>query len=389
MRLLHTSDWHVGRAFHGRDLLAEQETVLADLAEVVAAERVDVVVVAGDLYDRAMPSAEATRVCSRALWRLREAGAQVVVSSGNHDSAGRLAFGAQFAAAGGLHLCTDPGAVGTPVLFADEHGPVAVYPLPYLEPETARHALGDPALTGHQAVLSAAMDLVRADLATRPAGTRSVVLAHAFVVGGEPSESERDISVGGVASVPVGTFDGVDYVALGHLHGAQTLSDRVRYAGSPLAYSFSEARHHKSAWLVDLEGGGLGTVRRHSLPVARRLSTITGELADLLADRALNEVADHYLSVVLTDPVRPADPMRRLQLRFPHAVHLRWEPAGGAPDGEGTYTARLRGRDDLQVAAAFVEHARGVGAGGSERALLVRALEEVRAGEAAAAGRQR
>lgn len=378
MRILHTSDWHVGRTFHGRDLLTEQEEVLGGLAGTVAAGGVDLVVVSGDVYDRALPSTESVRLCSRVLGRLREAGATIVVTSGNHDSAGRLGFGAEFAAAGGLHLCTDVASAGTPVVLRDAYGEVAVYGLPYLEPETARHGLGDPTLTGHAAVLGAAMDRVRADLATRPVGTRSVVLAHAFVVGGEASDSERTISVGGVETVPAGIFDGVDYVALGHLHGAQRITDRVRYSGSPLPYSFSEARHVKSVWLVDLDADGLAAVRRHPLPVPRPLSTLGGPIEELLADPAHEAVTGHFVSVTLTDAVRPPDPLRRLQARFPHAVHLEWRPVGGQAGDGRRYTERVRGRGDLEVAEEFVSHVRGGPAGRAERALFEEAFADSR-----------
>jgi exonuclease SbcD len=373
MRFLHTSDWHVGRSLHGTDLLAEQESVLSGLAAVVRAERVDVVVVAGDVYDRAVPSADATGVLDRVLSRLRGAGAAVVLTPGNHDSARRLGFASGLLAVSGVHVRATTASLDEPVLLADEHGEVAVYGLPFLEPEVARHELGADLPRSHQAVLSAAMDKVRADLYFRP-GVRSVVLAHAFVHGGLPSDSERDIAVGGVDVVSASVFDGVDYVALGHLHRPQTVSPRVRYSGSPLPYSFGEAGQRKQVWLVDLDADGLGEVRPIVLPTPRRLSIVTGELAELLADPAHDAVVDDFVSARLTDPVRPTDAMRRLQTRFPHCVHLEW--AGTPrPDDARSYTDRLRGRDDLSVADEFVRHVRGgVAPTAAERDLLGRAL---------------
>ncbi|WP_299952301.1 exonuclease SbcCD subunit D [uncultured Modestobacter sp.] len=372
MRLLHTSDWHIGRSLHGTDLLAEQETVLGGLADVVAAEGVDVVLVAGDVYDRAVPSADATAVLDRVLTRLRSAGAAVVLTPGNHDSARRLGFAAGLLAVSGVHVRAATGLLDEPVLLSDEHGDVAIYGLPYLEPEVARHELGLSEARSHEAVLTAAMDRVRADLFLRP-GTRSVVLAHAFVGGGVPSESERDICVGGVDLVPAPVFDGVDYVALGHLHRPQSLSDRVRYSGSPLAYSFGEAGQQKQAWLVDLDADGLAGVCAVPLPTPRRLTVLRGELAELLADPELAAVEDHFVSAQLTDPVRPVDPMRQLQARFPHCVHLEW--AGSAQGGDTrSYQERLSGRSDLEVAGEFVSHVRGVPATPGELALLGRAL---------------
>jgi exonuclease SbcD len=374
MRLLHTSDWHIGRSLHGTELLTEQEQVLSGLAGVVAAEGVDVVLVAGDVYDRAVPSADATAVLDRVLSRLRAAGALVVLTPGNHDSARRLGFASGLLAVSGVHVRAATTALDEPVLLSDEHGDVAVYGLPYLEPEVARFELGMGGrdARSHEAVLTEAMDRVRADLFLRP-GARSVVLAHAFVGGGQPSDSERDISVGGVDRVPVSVFDGVDYVALGHLHRPQTLSPRVRYSGSPLAYSFGESGQQKQAWLVDLDADGLADVRAVPLPTPRALTVLTGDLEELLADPAHAGVVGHFVSARLTDPARPADPMRRLRTRFPHCVHLEWTGATATQDTR-SYQERLRGRGDLDVVGEFVRHVRTVPATPAEQDLLGRAL---------------
>jgi exonuclease SbcD len=381
MRLLHTSDWHIGRSLHGTDLLAEQEAVLSGLARVVRAESVDVVVVAGDVYDRAVPSADATGVLDRVVGRLLAAGAAVVMTPGNHDSARRLGTFSGLLSAAGLHVRASARALDEPVLLADAHGEVAIYGLPFLEPEVARHELGLSDARSHEAVLAAAMDRVRADLFLRP-GARSVVLAHAFVGGGVASESERDICVGGVDLVPASVFDGVDYVALGHLHRPQTLSPRMRYSGSPMSYSFGEAGQEKLAWLVDLDAGGLAGVRPVPLPVPRPLTILIGELDQLLADPAQAPFEGHFVSARLTDAIRPADPMRRLQARFPHCVHLEWAGTGTVADGR-SYQERLRGRSDLDVAGEFVSHVRGVPASASERELLARALGAADRAEAA------
>jgi exonuclease SbcD len=372
MRLLHTSDWHIGRSLHGTDLLAEQEQVLGGLAGVVAAEGVDVVLVAGDVYDRAVPSADATAVLSRVVAKLRRAGATVVLTPGNHDSARRLGAFSELLAVGGLHVRAETQKLDEPLLFADEHGDVAIYGLPYLEPEVARFELGLPGARSHEAVLAEAMNRVRADLFLRP-GARSVVLAHAFVGGGQPSDSERDISVGGVDLVPAVVFDGVDYVALGHLHRPQTLSPRVRYSGSPLAYSFGEAGQQKQAWLFDLDATGLAEVRAVPLPTPRGLAVLTGELEELLADPAHAAVEEHFISARLTDAVRPSDPMRRLQTRFAHCVHLEWSGSAASTDTR-SYQQRVSGRSDLDVVGEFVSHVRSVPATSAERELLGRAL---------------
>ncbi|MFF3751953.1 exonuclease SbcCD subunit D [Streptomyces sp. NPDC002018] len=378
MRILHTSDWHLGRSFHRVGLLDAQAAFLDHLVATVREREVDVVLVAGDVYDRAVPPLAAVELFDRALHRLADAGVPTVMISGNHDSARRLGVGAGLMGRAGIHLRTDPAGCGTPVLLADPHGEVAFYGLPYLEPALVRDEFAT-AKAGHEAVLGAAMERVRADLAERGPGTRSVVLAHAFVVGGAPSDSERDITVGGVAAVPVGVFDGADYVALGHLHGCQTLTERVRYAGSPLAYSFSETAHRKTMWLVELGPEGGIDAERIDCPVPRALARIRGTLDALLDDPGLTRHEDSWVEATLTDPVRPADPMARLTGRFPHTLSLVFDPGRGDDDPLASYAQRLAGRTDQQIAEDFVAHVRG-GAGPDEheRAVLSEAFDEVR-----------
>ncbi|TCN54920.1 exodeoxyribonuclease I subunit D [Rhodococcus sp. SMB37] len=354
MRILHTSDWHIGRTFHGVDLLADQAAALTAVAELVAERGVDAVVVPGDIYDRSIPSADAVAVCNAGLEAIRAAGAVIIATSGNHDSPVRLGAGAAFAAHGGLHLITRVSQVARPVVLNDEHGPVAFYGIPYLEPEITRTELDVPGARSHQEILDAAMARVQADAAE--SSGRTVVLAHAFVVGGETTESERSISVGGVETVSAATFDGADYVALGHLHSPQTVSEQVRYSGSLLPYSFGERSHRKAVWLVDLDETGLASVERVDLPVVRELTQLTGDLDDLLVDPAHEAAEDHYVAAVLTDRARPVDAMRRLQERFPHAVHVQWErPASGS---ESSYREKVRGRTDLEIASSFLTDVR-------------------------------
>lgn len=386
MRLLHTSDWHLGRSLHRADLLGAQGGFVEHLVETVRAERVDVVLVSGDVYDRALPPVEAVGLFDEALHRLTDAGARVVLISGNHDSARRLGVASRLLDKAGVFLRTRSDGVGEPVLLEDDHGPVALYPIPYLEPAVAADCVDWPArkLAGgadrtHAAVLGTAAGAVRADLATSK-GTRSVVMAHGWVHGGVASDSERDVSVGGVSAVSSSLFDGFDYVALGHLHGPQILGPHLRYSGSPLAYSFSESGHVKGSWLVELGAGGLRQVEFLPAPVYRRLSLLRGPLADLLADPLHAGVEQDFVSVTLTDPARPDAPMDRLRTRFPHALVLAWEPAGGVADLRG-YAERIRGRSDLDLAVDFVSHVRGTPAEQAESALLAQAFEAVRVAE--------
>ena len=355
MRLLHTSDWHLGRSFHRESLLEAQGVFVDFLVETVTRERVDLVVVPGDVYDRALPPVDAVTLADEALTRLAAAGVPVVITPGNHDSARRLGFASGLIAVAGVHVRSDPAALATPVVVPDTYGPVAVYGLPYLEPEVLTRAW-TLEQRSHRAVAAEAMRRVRSDLATRP-GTRSVVLAHTWVVGGTPTDSERDISVGGVSQVPASVFDGVDYVALGHLHGRQELAPRLRYSGSPLAYSFSEARQRKGCWLVELGPAGVERADFVEAPVPRRLGVLRGRLDDLLTGPGHAEHEQSWLEVTLTDERRPAAAMDRLRRRFPHALVLHFEPEHG-PATALDWTRRLRGRTDEEVVRDFVETVR-------------------------------
>lgn len=374
MRILHTSDWHLGRSFHREGMLTHQAAFTDHLLEVVAAEAVDLVVVAGDVYDRALPPVDAVRLADETFARLSASRARVVVTSGNHDSAHRLGFGSRLIDAAGIHIRTDASGVGTPVLIQDGSGPVAVYGLPYLDPDALREPWALPARS-HQAAVTEAMRRVRADLGGRPPGTRSVVLAHAFVAGAEPCDSERDISVGGVSLVPTSVFDGVDYTALGHLHGRQTLTETVRYSGSPLAYSFSEADQVKGCWLVDLAADGAVHADFVEAPVPRALARIRGDLAELLADSRHDVVEGSWVQATLTDDVRPLQAMERLRRRFPHTLVLSFEPTTPVP-GQAP-TAQPTGLSDHEIALEFIAELRGVPASAAESALLRAACDAV------------
>jgi exonuclease SbcD len=377
VRLIHTSDWHLGRAFHGVGLLDAQARFVDHLVEVVRAERVDAVLVSGDVYDRALPSPSTVELLSEALTRVVDAGAEVIVSSGNHDSAIRLGFAAPLLSRAGLHIRSSLSTVGTSVVVRG----IAVYALPYLEPSTSAEALGATERT-HAGVLRAAMARVEADVAAR--GGPSVVLAHAFVTGGATCDSERDIAVGGVSAVPLSVFDAASYVALGHLHGPQRLSDRVRYSGSPLALSFSEHRHTKGFWLVDVASDGSVSSDFVPAPVGRPLRLLRGDLEELLRDPALTGAETAYCQVTLTDPVRPVGAMDRLRRRFPHTLALAFQPVG-APVSLSSYASALgRRSDDLDVCCDFLAHVRGgQSASEEERALLRRAVEASRVERAA------
>ncbi|WP_344711150.1 exonuclease SbcCD subunit D, partial [Aeromicrobium flavum] len=358
MKILHTSDWHIGRTFHQHSTAEALASVLDALVDLVREHAVDVVVVAGDVFDSSTPSAAAVQELDRVLIALQRTGARVIVTSGNHDSPARLGAKAAFARESGVHVITAPEDHATPVTIDDQHGPVHFYGIAYLEPALIRHRWPEQRLAHQADAIGFALDNIRADLAER--GGRSVVLAHTFVSGaeGESCESERGITAGGLDRVPVPVFDGVTYAALGHIHGRNTLAPHVRYSGAPLHLSFSEQDKPRGAWLVTLEADGLGSVDWLDLPVPRALATITGTLDELLTDTALDVHEAHWVRAILTDVSRPDDPMRRLQRRFPHCAVLDFRPSHVDDAQAPTDPQRLATLTDQQVMAEFLAFVR-------------------------------
>jgi exonuclease SbcD len=346
MRFLHTADWHLGRYLHGASLLNDQAHVLDQFVDLAVSERVDAVVIAGDVYDRAVPPADAVALLDDVLARLVVgANIPVIVIAGNHDSAERIGFGGRIFERQKLILRGGLDSL-RPVVLADKHGEVAFHPLPYVEPTFARGLPGAESITDHQSAMSHMLGLVRAQ---RSAGQRNVLVGHAFVAGGSESESERPLSVGGSGMVAVDTFDGFEFVALGHLHRPQAVgSDRVRYSGSLLKYSFNEVDHRKSVSLVEL--GPQGSSEVTPIPLAPRhdLRIVTGKLAELLSTPDPQFRRDDYLCAHLTDADPVLEPMARLREIYPNMMELRFaQAAAGAGVAREAGDHRKRRPDDL------------------------------------------
>ncbi len=393
MRILHTSDWHLGRLFHRASLLDEQALAMSRLVEIVRSEGVELVLIAGDLYDRSVPPADAVELFDRTLAQLHDSGATVVAISGNHDSAVRVGFGDQLLGRVGVTLRGDMARAGQAVEVPAGDGgpPVRVYPIPYLDPLAAAHLARAQALPGdeptarftHHDAMAWAMARVQADLAgAGPA--RSVVVAHTFLTGGEPSASERELTMGHVEQVGMSVFDGIDYVALGHLHRRQAFDGgRIAYSGTPLRYSFSEQSNIPSVRLVDLADDGTLACQQVELGVGRPMRSLSGELEALLADPELVDAEGAWVRAVLTDRHLPLQAMRRLQERFPYAVELSHEPAGSLPSETGAGSgARVRAADPLDLTVEFLADRRGLAPDDAEQQLLADAVAAVRTGGA-------
>jgi DNA repair protein SbcD/Mre11 len=318
MRILHTSDWHLGRSFGDHRLLDQQALFVDWLVDLVRHESIDLVTVAGDLFDRSVPPADAVELFHVALRRLLATGADVAAITGNHDSAERLGS-IEGLLTSGLLLRGGYRRADDVEVRTYEDGPLAIVAVPYLDPVFAPphvHPSG-VAPSGHEAVLGATLERARCRIVP---GARSIVIAHAFVTGAAPSDSERSLAVGDAGMVSSALFSGFDYTALGHLHRAQIVGgdERIRYSGAPLAYSFGETSQ-KEVVLVELERDGDARAKPIPVDVGRGVATVRGTLAELLAGRPN---PTDWVRVELTNTHPIADAHRRLRDHFPHLVEI-------------------------------------------------------------------
>jgi exonuclease SbcD len=379
MRLIHTSDWHLGRTLHGQSLLEHQAAFLGWLLGQAVERQAGAVLVAGDVYDRAVPPLEAVDLLDQTLAAFARKGIPVVLTSGNHDSSVRLGFGSALSEAAGIHLRTRVADIDRPVVLADADGEVGIYGIPYLLPDAVMDDLG--AERSHASVLAAAAARIRADASARGL-SRTIVLAHAFVTGAQPCESERDIRVGGIGDAPAAVLAGCSYLALGHLHGQQRVpvpggTTTARYCGSPLAFSFGERHHAKSVTLAEIDGAGRVTTRLLAAPVPRPLREVRGRLADLLARAAgdLADLAGAWVKVVLTDRERPVAPMERLREKWPHTLVLDFAPEGGLTAADADLARLAKTADPVEICGSFVEYVAGAPPDAAQRAVLREAVE--------------
>lgn len=370
IRIFHTADWHLGREFHGRDLTGLHLDFFDWLAGEVESRQVDLIVMAGDIFDRALPPVSAIELFNREVARLSDL-TELVLITGNHDSVVRMSHGPLLRQ--NLHLRSGLDRLGDPILIEKDF-PLAVHPIPYLDPVTMASEL-DLDESTHTAVLTEAVRRCRE--ASGPAA-RSIAVGHAFITGASKSDSERSIEVGGSESVPADVFEGFDYVALGHLHRPQSLGERVRYSGSPIPLSYSEvgAGAPKSVTMIELAADGSFEEEQLEIPQTVRMARIKGTLEKLLQSDEFEPLRDHWLEVTLTDETRPDQPMEKLRSRFPEVVSLRF--AAPITDPAGTVARdpeEIAKLDPAQLVESFVEEMRGIAPTTEEMELVTEALD--------------
>ena len=351
MKIVHLSDLHLGKRVNEFSMLEDQAYILIRILNVLDDVKPDAVIIAGDVYDKSVPSAEAVELFDDFLWKLAQRRLQVFIISGNHDSAERIAFASRLIDGSGIHLSPVYNGKVAPVSLQDQYGPVNFYMLPFIKPAHVRRFFEDAEINSYTDALRVAIDAMEMNH-----DQRNVLITHQFVTGASRSESE-DISVGGADNVDAAVFDGIDYVALGHIHGPQNIgSDRIRYCGTPLKYSFSEANHTKSVTVVTLAEKGKLTTETIPLTPKHDMRELRGFYMDLTARQAYDGTAtDDYLHITLTDEEDIPDVMNKLRVIYPNLMKLEYDNKRTRSGREITGADAPESKSPLELVAEFYE----------------------------------
>lgn len=375
MKFLHLADLHLGKRVNGFSMLEDQVYILRQILTILDDERPDGVLIAGDVYDKPVPPTEAVELLDGFLTELCTRGVPVLLISGNHDSPERLAFGGRVMDSCGIHIAPVYGGAVAPVVLRDEFGPVSVWLLPFLKPAHVRRWFPDAEIESYTDAVAAAIAHMDIDPAAR-----NVLVTHQFVTGGARSGSE-ELSVGGTDNVDSSVFAPFDYVALGHLHGAQQISrPTIRYAGSPLKYSFSEASQHKSVTVVTLGEKGAVDVRTLPLTPLRDLREIRGSYDELTA-RSFYEHTTYrsdYLHLILTDEQDVYDAVGRLRAIYPYLMTLDYDNARTRAAGTVAAPAAMEQRTPLELFEALYLQQNNQPMSDEQRAFAAQLMEEIR-----------
>ena len=351
MKFLHLSDLHIGKRVNEFSMLEDQEYILTKIINVIDDEKPDAVVIAGDVYDKSVPSAEAVQLFDDFLCRLAKRKLQVFVISGNHDSAERMAFGGRLMDISGVHMSPVYSGKVEAISLDDEFGKVNFFMLPFVKPANVRRFFEDAQIESYTDAVRVAVEKMNVN-----ADERNVIVTHQFVTGAEKCESE-EISVGGSDNVDASVFDCFDYVALGHIHGPQNIgSERVRYCGTPLKYSFSEAKHKKSVTVVEMGEKGSLEIRTVALEPKRDMREIKGTYAEItLKENYINTNTDDYMHITLTDEEDIPDAIGKLRVIYPNLMKLDYDNKRTRSSAKLDIIENIEQRSPLDLFAEFYE----------------------------------
>lgn len=378
MRILHTSDWHIGRQLHNVSLLEDQRHMLDQIVGIIRDNEVDVVIVAGDIYDRSVPPAAAVELLDETVNRIcNELKKELIVISGNHDSGERLGFGSRQMATAGLHIIGPLWRDPEPVVINGPQGEVAFYGVPYNAPATVRN-LHDVELSSHDEAMALLTGKIHADNGQqRP----SVVIAHCYLDGGSSCDSERPLSIGGADLVSADHFKDFTYVALGHLHGPQHKNaEHIRYSGSPLKYSFSEQNHKKGVTLVDIDAKGVVSTSQIPVVPLRNMRIIEGLLEELIEAGRLDPHREDYISARLEDTHAILEPMAKLRDVYPNILHLEKIELTNRSEQIKANRERLK-KGEMSMLTDFYQQVTGGALSEAQTEIAAKTLEKLYAAE--------
>ncbi len=376
MKLIHLSDLHLGKRVNEFPMLEDQKHILWEILGMIEQEKPDGVIIAGDVYDKAVPSAEAVSLLDEFLRRLAGMKQKVFMIYGNHDSAERVAFGGDFFQLGGIHLSPVFSGSIQPCLLEDAFGEIRIWMLPFIKPVDVRHAYQEEAISNYTDAIRQVIDRMNID-----PSVRNILVAHQFVTGAIRSESE-DVSVGGLDNVDASVFEVFDYVALGHLHGPQHIErETIRYCGTPLKYSFSEKDHEKSVTVVTLEEKGHTEIRTIPLKPRHDMREIRGTYDELMLQKTWEGTAtDDYLHVILTDEEDVPDALTRMRTIYPNIMKIDYDNQRTRTSSEMSMADDMKKKSEIELFDQFYAMQNGQPLGDEQRAFAVELLENLKEG---------
>lgn len=377
MKLIHLSDLHIGKRVNEFSMLEDQKYILKVILNIIDDEKPDGILIAGDVYDKSVPSAEAVQLLDDFLCRLAERKLPTFIISGNHDSAERLSFGSRLMNISGIHLSPVYNGKVEPLTLTDEYGRVNIYMLPFIKPVNVRRFFPDSEIESYTDAIRVAVDSMNVDR-----NERNIIITHQFVTGASRSESE-EISVGGSDNVDAAAFDAFDYVALGHIHGPQKIGrEAVRYCGTPLKYSFSEANHKKSVTIVEMGEKGRTEIRTAVLVPLRDLREIKGRYEEIVLKESYEGTStDDYMHITLTDEEDIPDVMNRLRVIYPNIMKLDYDNKRTRSNQSVGMAEDIEKKTPLELFSEFYQDRNGQPMSKEQTAFMQSLIEEIWEGE--------
>ena len=377
MKLIHLSDLHIGKRVNEFSMLEDQSYILSQILAVIEKEQPDCVIVAGDIYDKPVPSAEAVQIFDEFLTRLAEMKSPGLMISGNHDSAQRLSFGARLMKETGIYFSHVYDGTLQKVEFCDEYGGVDIYLLPFIRPSIVRHVFPEEETESYQDAVRIALKHVELETSHR-----NILAAHQFVTGASRCESE-EVSVGGMDQIEVSLFDTFDYVALGHIHSPQSVGrETVRYCGTPLKYSFSEADQEKSVTVAELKEKGEVEIRTIPLVPLRDMRKIKGTYLEVTA-KAFYEGTNtrDYIQITLTDEEDIPDGMQKLRAIYPNLMRLEYDNKRTRESREITGAEEMKEKSAQELFEEFYELQNNQPVSSEQKRFLQKLIRDIQEGE--------